>query len=193
MKIPLEREIHLGVSAAEAWQYLKDLPFLASCIPGARITEAVGDGSFLGEITTKIGPVKNRFGGRMEIVSCDDAAKEIKIQGSGREQSEQSRAALDLTARLLPKGSNESVIQGKADIELIGKLASVGGRLIPAVANAIIDEFAATLQTRIMTTDAQDGGQTHTKPATYSDTTEPSNALSIVKLLIRLVGRLFGR
>lgn len=193
MKIPLEREIHLNISADQAWPYLKDIPFLASCIPGARVTEVVGDGTFLGEITTKIGPVKSRFGGRMGIVSCNDATEEIRIQGTGSEQSAQSRAALDLTVRLLPKGPNDSVIQGKADFELMGKLASVGGRLIPAIANAIIDEFSANLQSKIGASGHQDKQHSRTAKIQEPPAAETASSLNIVKLIYHLLRRAFGR
>ena len=42
---------------AEAWPVLMDIRRIAPCLPGAELTEVIGDDSYKGKVSVRLGPV----------------------------------------------------------------------------------------------------------------------------------------
>lgn len=149
MKVQLDKSFALEGPAAAAWVLLQDLEAVASCMPGARITEKVDDRHVKGTVTVKLGPASLVFRGEVEIRDVDPAGRSLFLVGRGTDTTGTSGAAMDLRARIEEAGAGACRLAGTAEVSVSGKAASFGGRLMSAVADQVLQQFAKNFGERL--------------------------------------------
>ena len=146
MEVKLDKRYPLEVDAARAWAVLKDVPATAGCMPGAAITEQVDDTHYKGTVKSKIGPAVMSFGGDIEVLEVDAAAKRLQMLAKGADKSGSS-ASMNLTAHLEPgETPASSTLVGQATVIVSGKLAQFGSRLLVPVSDAMLTQFAGNFR-----------------------------------------------
>ena len=70
MEVKLDKQYPLDVDATRAWALLTDLKAVASCMPGAEITEQLSDTSYKGAVKVKVGPAVAQFGGTVDVIEA---------------------------------------------------------------------------------------------------------------------------
>jgi uncharacterized protein len=141
MQVKIDKQYAVPASMDAAWKVLSDMRELASCMPGAEITEQVDPTHYKGNMKLKVGPASAVFGGDIEVLELDEQAKRIRFKGKGAERSG-STAAMDLTATLQPGDSaGTCALQGNAELTVSGKFAQFGGRMMTAVADSMLERF----------------------------------------------------
>lgn len=190
MLVKIQREIDLPVSIDRAWLLINDVPSLVGCIPGAVITKISDDRHFAGELVMRVGPARMHFGGQLAITNVDVIEHTLNIIGNGKDRSGNSSATLAIKVHVVDDNERARVLS-QSEIEVMGKVASVGARFLPAIANELIDEFVGNLQKRLATAP---------KPNIVDDASDrrevvigDSNELSFFKFLWRLLRRWAGR
>jgi carbon monoxide dehydrogenase subunit G len=142
MEVKLDKRYELAVSAEQAWQVLCDIHVVARCMPGAQITEQLDATHYKGTVKSKVGPAVMQFGGDIEVLGLDAAAKSMQMLGKGADKSGSS-ASMDLTAHLEAGAApGTAVLVGVATIIVSGKLAQFGSRLLVPVSDAMLAQFA---------------------------------------------------
>lgn len=142
MEVQLDRRYPLEVSASQAWKVLADIRATAACMPGAAITEEMDTTHFKGTVKSKVGPATMTFGGDIEVLGVDAAARQMRMMGKGSDKAGSS-ASMELTAQVEAGATpNASVLVGRAVIVVNGKLAQFGGRLLVPVADMMLAQFA---------------------------------------------------
>src|SRR3954451_20641578 len=130
------------------WAFFDDVPQVAACLPGAELTDDLGDGSYAGTVGVRMGPVKLAFAGKARILERDDAAKRMVIDAAGADQKGRGQAAMTITAQLAASGSGTrgSLDQG---LQLSGAAAQYGRGMIQDVTTVLMGQFASNMQQRI--------------------------------------------
>jgi hypothetical protein len=83
-----------------------------------------------------------QFGGDIEVLGLDAAAKSMQMLGKGADKSGSS-ASMDLKAHLEAGAApGTAVLVGVATIIVSGKLAQFGSRLLVPVSDAMLAQFA---------------------------------------------------
>lgn len=142
MQVKLEKQYPITASPDAAWQVLRDVKLLASCMPGAAITEQVDDTHYKGQVKVKVGPATAAFAGEIEVLSFDEATKSIRLMGKGADKAGSS-ASMDLTASVLPgESAGQCILLGNSDVIVNGKFAQFGGRMMTSVSDMILGQFA---------------------------------------------------
>ena len=134
----LSGEQRIAARRQAVWQALNDPAVLRACIPGCEALERTGDGTFKATVLAKIGPVKERFSGRVELSNIRPL-ESYTISGEG-------------------KGGATGMAKGRADVVLVedgattilkyggtadvgGRLAQIGSRLLQSTANKYAADF----------------------------------------------------
>jgi carbon monoxide dehydrogenase subunit G len=134
----LEGEYRIAAPPQRVWEGLNDPAVLQASLPGCKTLEQTGDAEFTATVTAKIGPVSATFKGKVGLSDLDPP------QGytlSGRGQGGPAGFAKgSAQMRLTPDGDG-TILRYRAEVEIGGKLASVGSRLIGGVANKLAGEF----------------------------------------------------
>jgi hypothetical protein len=146
MEVKLDKRYPLDVSLEQAWTVLSDIRATAVCMPGAAITEQVDATHYKGTVKSKIGPAVMSFGGDIEVLEVDAAAKRLQMLAKGADKSGSS-ASMNLTAHLEPgETPASSTLVGQATVIVSGKLAQFGSRLLVPVSDAMLTQFAGNFR-----------------------------------------------
>jgi uncharacterized protein len=114
------------------WEFFGDVPQVAACLPGAELTEDLGDDAYAGTVGIRMGPVRMQFAG--------DAA--------GADQKGRGQAAMTITAQLTGSGTGTKVDLDQ-DLQLSGAAAQYGRGMIQDVTTVLMGQFASNMQQRI--------------------------------------------
>ena len=142
MEVKLDKRYPLDVDPARAWAILGDLKAVAGCMPGAELTEQLSDTSYKGGVKVKVGPAVAQFGGQVDVLEKDEAARKMVLRGKGADKGGSS-ASMDLSAAIEADPANPaaSVLHGDAAVIVNGKFAQFGGRMMVQVSDMILVQF----------------------------------------------------
>jgi carbon monoxide dehydrogenase subunit G len=117
------------------WELVRDPNVLASCIPGAQSMEQVSESEYEGRLNVRVGPVAGVFAGRL-VVSNEVRPESFTLSVEGRG----APGFVKGTGNVLLSQADEDTTMMKYDGELQvgGKLAGVGQRLLDSVGKSII-------------------------------------------------------
>ncbi len=132
----------------KVWEFFGNVPQVAACLPGAELTEDLGDETYGGTVGVRMGPVKLQFAGKAKILERDDAAKKMVIDAAGADQKGRGQAAMTITAQLTSAGSGTKVNLDQ-DLQLSGAAAQYGRGMIQDVTTVLMGQFATNMQQRI--------------------------------------------
>jgi carbon monoxide dehydrogenase subunit G len=141
MQVTLDKQYPVAAGLDAAWTILSNLNELATCMPGAQITEQVDEKNYKGSVRVKVGPAVAAFAGTIEVLELDAASRTLKMMGKGADKSGSS-ASMELTAKLAPADNGQSTLQGHAEVIVNGKFAQFGGRMMTSVSDMILAQFA---------------------------------------------------
>jgi len=145
MKIELEKSLALPVSAGAGWKLVENIETMASCMPGAKITERIDATHYKGAITVKLGPATVSFKGELEVLAQDETARSIHIIGKGSDTGSGSGASLDLHAVVKDTGGETCELSGVSVVNVTGKVAAFGSRLMNAATDQLLKIFFANV------------------------------------------------
>lgn len=125
----------------ETWALLSGPERVARCVPGAHLTEIVGDDHH-GVVNVRLGVLVARFTGHATFEHDLDRHRIIvKAQGDGN----QGRAEAHITARLEALSNDQTQVNVDADLQLDGRLEQLGRGIITEVSSALTAQFGDNL------------------------------------------------
>ncbi len=194
MQVTLDKQYPVAAQPEAAWLVLSNVTELATCMPGAQITERIDDAHYKGSVKVKVGPATAAFAGTIEVLGVDAATRTLRMLGKGADRAGSS-ASMDLTARLVAADGGMSTLVGKADVVVAGKFAQFGGRMMNSVSDMILAQFADTFSQKAAALQAASAAEAAAAPAPAPVTAPKElNALTIVWALVRrFFASLFGR
>ena len=144
----ITNEFEVRQPLEKVWEFLDDIPGVAACLPGAELTEDLGDDRYAGRVGIRMGPVKLEFAGKAHVVQRDDAAKRMVIDASGSDQKGRGNAEMQITAQLTGTGSGTKVAVSQ-ELQISGAAAQYGRGMIADVTTVLMKQFAVNMQERI--------------------------------------------
>jgi carbon monoxide dehydrogenase subunit G len=142
----MEFKGHYSIPAAPeaVWAALHDETMLAQAIPGCEALEKLSANAFKAQAVVRIGPVKARFEGRVELAEHAPEAgfsHALTLKGEGQ-GGPAGFARGESEVRLAREGSGTG-LHYDAKAVVGGRIAQVGQRLIDGAAKSLADEFFA--------------------------------------------------
>jgi carbon monoxide dehydrogenase subunit G len=128
------------------WAALNDSNILKECIPGCETLSMLSETEFAATVVAKIGPLKARFSGRVELSEIDPN-NSYRIQGEG---SGGVAGFAKGGARVHLQGAGDStVLTYELDAQIGGKIAQLGSRLVTGVVKGMAEKVFTTLVSKI--------------------------------------------
>lgn len=189
MEVSLTKQYPLAVQADQAWTVLRDLKAVASCMPGAELTEQVDERSYKGTVKVKVGPASALFGGLVEVLEVDEVNKRMSLRGKGADKGGSS-ASMDLVATIEATPDGKSQLLGDAKVIVNGKFAQFGGRMMVQVSDVILAQFVENFRASAanVSTDSEVAAASHDEAVATpaSPARQPElNGLAILWSLIK--------
>jgi len=170
MLLKISEELTLHSTQEDVWRLLRDTPRLAALLPGVETVSPLhepGTEAYQAKAGDKIGPFKVALNMQIRVVETRAPAV-LKAQIKGADAIGLNRLTGSLNLTLSPAPSS-TLMRFEADIEILGKLATLGAAPIRRRVTAKFAEFARNIQAQF----ASDGNvhaRLETSPRSRSTT-----------------------
>ena len=135
----LEGEYIIVAERQQVWDALNNADVLKQCIPGCEEIEKTSDTSFTASVVTKVGPVKAKFSGEVELTNLiPPTSYTISGEGKGGAAGFASGSA---QVTLTETEDGQTNLSYNVNAQVGGKLAQIGSRLIDSTAKKLAREF----------------------------------------------------
>jgi carbon monoxide dehydrogenase subunit G len=133
----------------EVWKILRDPDVLILALPGTKSLKQVGENQYEGELQIRIGPIAGAFGGKL-TVSNERPPENVTLTVEGTGKIGFAKGSGDVV--LIDQGSAKTLVKYDGELQIGGKVASVGQRLFDTVSKGMIkqglDKLNEILQAR---------------------------------------------
>jgi uncharacterized protein len=126
----------------EVWDMVRDPNVLATCLPGTQSLKQISPTEYEGGINIRIGPVSGSFAGVL-TVSNEIPPESCTLTVTGKGAAGFAKGVGNVV--LVPQGSDKTLLKYDGELNIGGKLAGVGQRLIDSVGKSMIGKGFETL------------------------------------------------
>jgi carbon monoxide dehydrogenase subunit G len=121
----------------EVWKILRDPDMLVLALPGTKSLKQVGENEYEGELQIRIGPIVGSFGGKL-TVSNERPPENVTLTVEGTGKIGFVKGSGDVV--LVDQGDTKTLVKYSGDLQIGGKVASVGQRLFDTVSKGMIKQ-----------------------------------------------------
>jgi carbon monoxide dehydrogenase subunit G len=159
---------------SEVWEMVRDPDVLATCLPGTQNLTKVSENCYEGTINVRIGPVSGNFSGRLEVSNeVPPQSCTLTVEGKGAPGYAKGFGNVEL----VEQPDQKTLLKYSGEMQIGGKLASVGQRLIDSVSKSMVRQGFEALDKALAARMANKAGQA----AEYKAPTETQIATGVAK------------
>jgi carbon monoxide dehydrogenase subunit G len=138
--------VEIAASRQAVWDFLADFDGLAACGPGVESIERIDERH--ARVTAKLGVgfIVSRFVIDLERESME-APDRATLTGRGEAPGTQVEGRAEMRLSGPPDGP--TTLDWRADVDIFGSLAGIGGRLIESTAGRLIDQAFDCVRARL--------------------------------------------
>jgi len=144
----IKNDFEVAEPVEKVWQFFENIPQVATCLPGAELTEDLGGEKYKGRVAIRMGPVRLEFAGTADITERDEAARRVVVHAAGADEKGRGQASMIVTATLAKAGRGTRV-DVTQDLQLSGAAAQYGRGMISDVSSVLMHDFSVNMQDRI--------------------------------------------
>jgi len=144
----MEGRFTLKAPIQKVWEELLEPETLLSCIPGAEKIERIDEKTYDCVVKQKVGPISVKFKFK-SIITKMESPTHIEIEGEGEDIAKAGHFVQKSFVDLREISPSEVEISYKTDVNIVGKLAMFGDRIMKAKAKKVEEEFTVALQERL--------------------------------------------
>jgi carbon monoxide dehydrogenase subunit G len=127
------------------WDALLDPKVLAQALPGGDQLEQIGDNDYRASMQVRVGPVQGRFEGKVELWDLvPQQSYRMKVSGQGAPGFVNGEGNIRLEA-----SGDGTQLSYDGDVQVGGRIASVGQRLLDSSAKSIIRQGLKALDEQL--------------------------------------------
>ena len=127
----------LNVKKEVVWKALNNPEILKKCIPGCEVFEKESNTVFNATATNQIGPMNATFSGKLSLSNIQEN-QSYKLSGEGQSSVGFVNGIADVK---LTEENGLTILNYEVDVNVGGKVAQLGSRLINGVAKKMSDYF----------------------------------------------------
>ncbi len=143
-----EREIEIQSPKEKVWRFLWDVDRFIACVPGCKEAGTVEAGKrYTATMVEKVGPFRVEFPMNIDVMESRELSY-IKAQASGSDSKIGSRMKVELEVSLAGDGDRTKLALA-ANVDILGKLATLGHSMIKRKADQVMDQFAGNLKQKL--------------------------------------------
>jgi hypothetical protein len=159
----------------ELWKLVRDPDVLVTALPGTQKLNKLSDTEYEGAMHLSIGPMSGEFAGKL-IVSNEVPPESctLTVEGKGGPGFVKGTGHVQLTEQ--PEG--KTLMKYTGDLQVGGKLASTGQRMIETVTKSTIRQGLETLDKALQ---ARVAAQAASRPVEFKPPTEAEFAGAVAK------------
>lgn len=138
----------LKADIKEVWDFLLDAGTLLSCIPGAEKIEKIDDKTYDAIVKQKVGPISAKFKFATTITELDPP-RHLKAVGKGADVTKMGTFTHEMTIDLKEIPGGQVEVAYSANVNVVGRLATFGERIMRAKAAEVGVQLTRNLQEKL--------------------------------------------
>ena len=127
------------------WAILSDVPQAASLMPGVESVELQADGTYMGVVRVRVGPIGFNLAGRVEV-DQDREAGTWRLKALAEDRRIGGGVASTVETVVSEPAPGQTQMSVSADVQFSGRLGQLGQPLIKKKADDMVQEFAEGLK-----------------------------------------------
>jgi carbon monoxide dehydrogenase subunit G len=171
----LEGEYIFDGPREQVWELVRDPEVLASALPGTQSMNQVSESEYEGKMNLRVGPIAGVFSGR--VVVSDEVPPEsysLSVEGKGAPGFGKGTGHV----QLIDQGDGTTLMKYEGELEVGGKLAGVGQRMIETVGKSMTRQGLESLNKALQ---ARLAGESEEGPVAYTPPSETEFAAAVAK------------
>lgn len=160
------------------WELVRDPEVLASVLPGTQSMNKVSDTEYEGQMHVRIGPVGGVFSGRV-LVSNEVPPESYTLSVEGRGAPGFGRGTGDV--QLLDQGDGTTLMKYEGELQVGGKLAGVGQRMVETVSKSMTRQMLESLNKALQARMSPQAEGVESEQVEYKPPSEAEFAKGVVK------------
>lgn len=127
------------------WDAIMDPQIMGKALPGGEKLERVSETEYVGVMDVRVGPVQGKFNGKIDLLEAERPQRcTMKVDGRGAPGFLSGNGSWQLAAN-----GDATVMTYSGDVEVGGKIANVGQRLLESSAKSITRQGLESLDAQI--------------------------------------------
>lgn len=188
MAFKIEEKFEVNAPVEKVWQYLTDPKRVVECLPGAEVLEQKDDGTFLGAIKVKVGPLSMSYKGQAKFTEKNEETHQVRMVGDAREVTGSGSTKVSMLMTVVPLANGGSEASVNADVELVGKIVQFGRGMIEEVSRQMFRQFSTCVKQRLEV--AEDA---HPPPNPAPEVQSETKAVAAAPLAFRAIWAIIAR
>jgi carbon monoxide dehydrogenase subunit G len=144
----IEGKFTLKAPIQQVWDFLLEPETLATCIPGAEQMERIDDKTYESLVKQRVGLISVKFKFTTTISEMDPP-KYVKAVGKGAAMGGMGTFTHEMTVNLAEISKDEVEVSYKANVSIVGRLATFGERIMRAKSKSVGEELTRNLQEKL--------------------------------------------
>ena len=133
----VEGEHTFNGTQQQVWDLFRDTEVMSAALPGTKKMELIEENTYEAVMFVRVGPVAGEFSGQL-VISNEDFPQSYTMTVEGRGKPGFMKGVGDVT--LIDLEGNQTLMKYEGEVQIGGKLAAVGQRLVDTVAKSIIGQ-----------------------------------------------------
>lgn len=171
----LAGEFAFDGSREEVWELVRDPETLATALPGTQRLNKVSENEYQGQMSIRVGPVSGVFSGKV-VVSGEVPPESyvLAVEGRGAPGFAQGTG----NVQLIDQGDGTTLMKYEGEVQIGGKLASVGQRMLETVSKSMTRQGLETLNEALQ---ARKTAKAEGREIEYTPPSEAEFAVAVAK------------
>lgn len=159
----------------QVWELFRDTEVMSAALPGTERMELVAENQYQAVMNVRVGPVAGVFSGEL-VISNENFPESYTMTVEGKGKPGFLKGMGDIN--LIEQDEKTTIMKYTGEVQIGGKLAGVGQRLIDTVSKSIISQAFETLDSVLAerTAAAEEG-----REAVYQEASESDYASAVAK------------
>ena len=149
MAFKITERFEVQAPVERVWKYLIDPASVVQCLPGAELLETHDDGTFVGQIKVKVGPLSMSYKGKGSFTEKNDESHTARMVGEAREVGGSGSTKVTMVSTVTALDGGGSAVSVDADINLVGRIVQFGRGMIEEVSRQMFRQFATCVKGRL--------------------------------------------
>jgi len=149
MAFKITEQFEVQAPVERVWKYLIDPASVVQCLPGAELLETSDDGTFMGQIKVKVGPLSMSYKGKGSFTEKNDETHTARMVGEAREVGGSGSTKVTMVSTVTALEGGGSAVLVDADINLVGRIVQFGRGMIEEVSRQMFRQFATCVKSRL--------------------------------------------
>jgi carbon monoxide dehydrogenase subunit G len=146
----IDGKFALKAPIQKVWDLMLQPGTLASCLPGAEKIEAIDDTHYNCLVKQSVGPISVKLQFAVELTEIVPP-KHVKAVGKGEALGKLGTFTMELVVDLNEMSNGEVEAAYSSSVNIVGKLATFGERIMRAKSKQVVEDFTKNLQKKLAT------------------------------------------